>query len=228
MLLFAVPGASGQGLGDDRRGVAVIASDSLVPSGVGGAKRSLADASAIGGDRVPEGVGAGLRVATLRGLTADWDVTIRAPLVTSIREGDVMLASFWARCHESMTGEGVIQFVFERSGKPYNKSALVRFGVREQWKRFHVPFVADDGYGVGEAHATFHLGFNGQVVELAGLEVVNFRDTASLGELPRTRADYAGRAADAPWRAEAERRIDRLRKADLVVTVTGAAGNPVP
>jgi GH35 family endo-1,4-beta-xylanase len=39
---------------------------------------------------------------------------------------------------------------------------------------------------------------------------------------------YAGAEPNAPWRAEAVTRIDAIRKADLRVTVTDAAGNPVP
>ena len=41
-------------------------------------------------------------------------------------------------------------------------------------------------------------------------------------------ATYDGRDADAAWREAARRRIQRHRMADLVVTVTGAGGKPVP
>jgi len=40
-------------------------------------------------------------------------------------------------------------------------------------------------------------------------------------------ATYDGRAADAAWRQAARARIERHRKADLVVAVTGADGKPV-
>ena len=38
---------------------------------------------------------------------------------------------------------------------------------------------------------------------------------------------YAGQAADAPWRAAADARIEQYRKGDLAVTVIDAAGHPV-
>jgi len=41
-------------------------------------------------------------------------------------------------------------------------------------------------------------------------------------------ATYAGRDPDGPWRDAARRRIRQHRMADLVVTVTDAAGKPVP
>ena len=40
--------------------------------------------------------------------------------------------------------------------------------------------------------------------------------------------DYQGREANAPWRTEAESRIDRFRKADLAIVVTDNAGRPLP
>src|ERR1044071_8910683 len=39
---------------------------------------------------------------------------------------------------------------------------------------------------------------------------------------------YKGREANAAWRKEAEARIERSRKADLSLTVTDAAGQPLP
>ena len=209
-------------------GIPVIAPHALTPDAVRGAHRDRTAVSALPPAALPEGVSRGVRIATTTGLTADWDVVAPAPLTAAIQKGDVMLATFRARCEQSTTGEAAVQFAFERSGEPYNKSAFVRFGVREHWTTFHVPFVADDDYAPGEAHATFHLGFNGQTLDLADLTVVNYRDTQALADLPRTDISYAGRAADAPWRAEADARIERHRKADLTVTVTDAAGQPVP
>ena len=45
--------------------------------------------------------------------------------------------------------------------------------------------------------------------------------------MPHTRLVYEGHEADAPWRARAAERIDRLRKGDLSVTVAGADGRPL-
>src|SRR4051812_32183009 len=39
--------------------------------------------------------------------------------------------------------------------------------------------------------------------------------------------DYKGREADAPWRKEAQARIDKFRKADLSIVVNDATGKPV-
>lgn len=212
-------------------GTPVIGAGTLTPAAVEGGHADRVTATALGADALPAGVSngqRGLRVVTTDGLTADWDAVTRAPLTVAIKKGDVLLATFRARCEKSMTGEAVVQFAFERSGEPYNKSAFVRFGVRENWTTFQVPFAADDDYAPGEAHATFHLGFNGQALDLVDLTVVNYKDTQTVAGLPRTDLNYPGRAADAPWRAEADARIDKHRKADLTVTVTDADGQPLP
>jgi endo-1,4-beta-xylanase len=46
-------------------------------------------------------------------------------------------------------------------------------------------------------------------------------------ELPRNRVQYSGGNADAPWRKEAEARIEKHRMADLRVVVKDSAGQPV-
>ncbi|MEO0514146.1 MAG: endo-1,4-beta-xylanase [Planctomycetota bacterium] len=235
LTLLALMGlTAGDVLANDSRvavpdgGQLIIAVDTLTPAAVEGDKMALAEIQSIPATELPTNVSVGLRVGTPAGFTADWDVVTRAPLRKAIRKGDVMLATFQARCHESMTGEAVIQFAFERNGEPYNKSAYMRFGVRETWTTFYVPFIVDDNYAPDEAHATFHMGFDGQVVDLADLRVVNYRDTLTLTDLPRSEVNYAGRAADSPWRAEADARIEKNRKADASITVRDADGQPIP
>src|SRR6266446_3502414 len=39
--------------------------------------------------------------------------------------------------------------------------------------------------------------------------------------------NYKGREADAPWRKEAQARIDKFRKGDLSIVVNDATGKPV-
>lgn len=209
-------------------GVPVVDTSTLTPAAVEGGHTDRVTATALSANQLPAGVSAGVRIVTTTGMTADWDAVTRAKLTTAIKKGDVLLATFRARCEKSMTGEAAVQFAFERAGEPYNKSAFVRFGVREHWTTFHVPFEADDSYAPGQAHATFHLGFNGQALDLADLTVVNYQDTQALTDLPRTDINYPGRDADAPWRAQAHARINQHRKANLTVTVTDAAGQPVP
>ena len=56
----------------------------------------------------------------------------------------------------------------------------------------------------------------------------NFGWPVKLDALSYTSSTYTGRAADAPWRNAAAERIEKIRKGDLTIAVTDAAGKPVP
>src|SRR5215216_180336 len=58
--------------------------------------------------------------------------------------------------------------------------------------------------------------------------VLDDDDRPSVAATLPLKLDYKGREANAPWRKEAEARIERSRKADLSLTVTDAAGQPLP
>ena len=49
----------------------------------------------------------------------------------------------------------------------------------------------------------------------------------NLASLPETRATYEGREADAQWRKDAQKRIERYRMAPVSVQVIDRAGKPV-
>jgi GH35 family endo-1,4-beta-xylanase len=158
-----------------------------------------------------------------------WDVQLRLGTTAPVDKGDVLLASFWLRCDHSLSGEAVTEFVFERAGKPYNKSAERLVSASGTWKQLFISFVADDHYEPGQANILFRLGYNvPQSFELAGLSVRNFKHRVALADLPSTPIDYVGHAPDAQWRQAAAERIERIRKGELTVSVVDAAGRPVP
>ncbi len=68
--------------------------------------------------------------------------------------------------------------------------------------------------------------YDPQVVEVGGTELLSYGREMDIARLPRTRLRYEGQAADAAWRAAAQQRIEKYRKADLTVTVLDAEGKP--
>ena len=72
------------------------------------------------------------------------------------------------------------------------------------------------------------MGYDRQTIDLGGVEVFNYESKLKLDDLPATKVTYVGRAADAPWRAEALQRIERIRKGNLDIDVTDAQGAPIP
>lgn len=140
-----------------------------------------------------------------------------------VKKGDVLLATFFVRAVEggqAETGEARTEFVFERTSAPHTKAVTLGVAIpRGQWRRIDVPFKAVEDLAANQARISFRLGYVPQVFELASVSLVNYQNKVALKDLPRTRASYAGREPDAPWRKEALARIEKIRKGDLRVNV---------
>ena len=159
-----------------------------------------------------------------------WDIQFQFRTTKKIEKNDVLWARFYARTLSSKTesGEGHIHAIFEKAGPPHDKSLSCDLTLGRPWQEIFLPFTAQGTYEAGKAGAGFHLGIGEQSVEVADFELYSFGKGYDMQSLPRTRISYAGQAPDAPWRAAAEARIEKHRKADLAVTVTDAAGSPLP
>lgn len=189
----------------------------------GAVKFATVDAAGPGFARV-------LRIETTRDLSPAWAVEVRRGLGRAVQKGDVALVRFFARAVASAdeTGAGQMRVVVQQAGADYTKSLESTVTMRAEWQEFLLPFVWADSYRGGEVELAFGFGFKRETIELGGIEVLNFGRRIDPAALPRTRFTYAGREADAPWRAEALARIEQLRKSDFVIAVKDAAGAPVP
>jgi GH35 family endo-1,4-beta-xylanase len=161
--------------------------------------------------------------------TNNWDVQLFAKTPTAVDKGDVLLATLYFRAEwaPQESGEGESEFVFELASDPYTKSVTYPLRASRDWKKIHVPFVAAQAYAPGAAQMILRLGYQKEIVEFGGVTVENFGKKLALVDLPVTTITYRGMESDAPWRAAAADRIDKLRKAPLSVVVTDAAGKPV-
>ena len=171
-----------------------------------------------------------LRCATTTRPAHSWDIQFQFRTTRKVEKGEVLWARFYARTlsTKSESGEGRVTAIFEKAGPPNTKSLDRDLDFGREWKELCLPFKALDTYEAGKASAGFHLGTQEQVVEIADFAVYSFGIGYDLKRLPHTKVAYAGQAADAPWRAAADARIEQYRKGDLAVTVTDAAGRPVP
>ena len=161
--------------------------------------------------------------------THSWDIQFQFKTTRKIEKGEVLWARFFARTVSTKTesGEGRICAIFERGSAPNEKSLDFDVDLGHDWKEYFFPFKSRESYEPGKAGSGFHLGTQEQTVEIANFEVYSFGKGFDMQRLPRTKASYAGQAADAPWRAAADARIEKIRKGDLTVAVTDASGHPV-
>jgi endo-1,4-beta-xylanase len=168
-----------------------------------------------------------MRIQTLPGALGEYNVTAIAPVVGPVKRGDVLLAHFWMRCENSMTGEGYTTFCFELNHPEFNKAAQFNISAGREWKEVFVPFVSPRNFADGQARIAFWVGYDRQTIDLAGVEVFNYDSKVKLDDLPATKVTYVGRDSNAPWRAEALQRIERIRKGNLDIEVADAQGAPI-
>ncbi|RIV27283.1 hypothetical protein DYU11_02935 [Fibrisoma montanum] len=166
-----------------------------------------------------------------------WNASMSLPTSASIASGDRLLLVFWARTESAngvstatdSTRFGLAVFAFEKKSGNFRKDLnFEQRVVGGRWKRYVLPFTAGEAYPVAGAGLGFQLGFQQQTVQVGGVALLNFGQNPPV-QLPTvSHSEYAGMEDSAPWRAEANERIDRYRKANLAVKVTSQRGQVLP
>ena len=159
------------------------------------------------------------------------DLKLGGKIKEPILKGDILLLSFYIRCTKS-TDESALGRCY-LAGQANHPNRSVSLFVKtivatKKWKQIQIPFTApinnEAGYSI-----TFRLGgTKPQTLQIAKLEVVNYRKKFELDKLPSSETHYLGMEPDAPWRKAAAKRIEQYRKADLQIIVVDRNGKPVP
>jgi len=144
----------------------------------------------------------------------------------AVAKGDLILAEFWIRCAESANGECVTRLSIQGDGPEQARIASRAELAKKDWRRARMALTAASGAAAGGYSIDFLMGQQRQTVEIAGISLERYpagTTAASLGIVE----PYEGASPDAAWRKAAAERIDKIRKAPIVVTVTDASGQPV-
>ncbi len=157
-----------------------------------------------------------------------WEPQAVVPIPIPVRKNDVLLAIFRARNPDTADGaDAYTELVIERAGEPYDKCLAYATTTGSEWLLHFVPFKSPADFAAGEWCLLFRAGERKQTFQVADIRLLNFAGQVSLADLPRLPPTYAGMAPDAPWRAEAMARIERIRKGNLTVQVTDTRGRPL-
>lgn len=169
------------------------------------------------------------RLSTKEDIGTSWNLQVVAPCPIPVGTGDVLYAEFWMRSVSggAESAEGRSGFIFEFVGDPWTKSAEVDLAAGREWKRYQIPFEVKVPTGAKGSQIGFRMGFPKQAVEIGGFKLLHYGQKVKLSALPKTKATYPGREADAPWRKAALDRIEKIRKSNLRVTVVDGKGQPV-
>jgi endo-1,4-beta-xylanase len=158
-----------------------------------------------------------------------WEVEGKVPVPVALTTGETLLIRLWLRAVHTRaeSGDVTIGVNLQKSGPDWYKPFNQGISANRDWREVLLPFTLDRDFPASGAELALHLGDREQELELGGVEVWSFGTKLKPSQLPRMRITWAGMEPDAPWRAEAEARIERLRKGDLTVRVIDAAGKPV-
>lgn len=176
-----------------------------------------------------QGSGQAVEIRTLRPAANPWDLQLQTPLLAPIAEGDICLLQFRLRAVSSSaeTGEAKAMVYVQKNQPDWEKAFSVVASAGSTWRDFSFPFTSPGAFAAGQTSLCIGAGFRPQAFEIAGLTLANYGKSVSLAELPRSRNTYRGIEPDAPWRREAQQRIERIRKVDVTVAVVDTTGNPV-
>ena len=170
-----------------------------------------------------------LHVQIKREMEKGWDCQLSTPSTTEFKYGDYGLAVVVMRGKSLNNAAAKAVVIFERSSAPWDKALTQEIELNDKWQTFFLPFRIKSGkaFRPGEMQLGLNLGYGRQDVDVAEVKCYNFGSQIDPALLPCKKITYQGREPEAPWRKEAERRIEELRKGQITVKVTDAQGKPV-
>lgn len=169
---------------------------------------------------------------------AFYDIRMRCWDTLPVAKGDLLVATFWMRTVSTAVGRGLAAVVMEKGAPPWTKSVMRTVTAGSDWTRHQIAFRSSEDYSAPGAEGrtlwrpdTYNLGiwltFPPQEIQIGGFDIRNYGPIANPADLGVDLRPYEGHEPDAAWRREAAERIERIRKADLTVAVTGPDGAPL-
>lgn len=173
-----------------------------------------------------------VRVEITRQPNAIWDMQLRTQIQHNIRKGDIIYLTFWAKgfAIDSEFGECSFMTGLELNRAPWSRIFTIRpkLLIGRPWRKFQRVYKSNLDLNPKTGAFSFQFGLEPQTFEIGGVELYNYGQDADISKFPVVKPElYAGHEPDAPWRAEAAERIEKIRKADLEVIVEDSNGNPI-
>ncbi len=154
----------------------------------------------------------------------------------TFNEGDTGVIRFKARSLDASndTDSASLQVLYERSSD-WNKMGSEQFEIKyNEWNTYYVylhgrPMGAakDAVWPASKSQIKFNIGGLPQTIQIADFELIYYGQTVKIETLNPEIGTYHGMEADALWRKEALRRIEKHRKDAVEVTVVDRSGTPI-
>ncbi len=147
-----------------------------------------------------------------------------------IAQGDVVLVSITMRNINSAYDENncSVELVYEQRETPWDKFLRATISAGQTWSTYYAYFTAKQDLKANEMKMVIRLGGRPQLFEIGDFTMINYKKSATVEQMPAASYDaYEGIEPDAPWRKEADERIEKFRKGDMKVKVIDESGSPV-
>jgi endo-1,4-beta-xylanase len=162
--------------------------------------------------------------------TEPWGVNLKTPFFPAIKKDDLIHIEFEMRCVSTKSAEKMGNF---RAYLQVDKGPWEGLGefassipADSLWRKYHVSGKATKDFPADIVNMGWHLAIVEQVLEVRHVFGTNHGDKP-LSVIPINPVDYVGRTVTAPWRAEADRRIEQHRKGVLSVSVVDKTGKAI-
>ena len=158
-----------------------------------------------------------------------WDLEARVQPRARLAKGEAILVRFYARTLQTRdeSGQGLLSVSLGETRPPWTGQFSRTFSVGSQWQPFVLRGTVSKNYGKGRLALKLSFGLAPQIIEVGGIEILSYGTATKAATLPETRATYAGREANAPWRVAAQARIRQLRMAPFQIGISDRTGKPI-
>jgi hypothetical protein len=109
-----------------------------------------------------------------------WNIQISDTSSGPIRKDDVLMVTFYGH---AVSGPGKVAFAVEQNAEPFEKAFTKEIVLHRHWSLFRVPFRSLHDLNTDQVGVNFQLGYAKQTIELADVQLINYRNTASLDDL---------------------------------------------
>lgn len=167
-------------------------------------------------------------IDVLRSHENGYNVLVHSPAnKIAIKENDQIVMTAKVRVIGDRADEGNVG-LYGESAVDSKKAFLggIIYPTREL-KTFRRHYLSPIDFEIGEFRLSIHLGLKSQTLELHELSAEVYPADFDIDKIPMDQLTWPGRSLDAPWRVEANQRIETIRKQDAKIVVNDAEGNAI-
>ncbi|MEM6687783.1 MAG: endo-1,4-beta-xylanase [Planctomycetota bacterium] len=158
-----------------------------------------------------------------------WAVVMHTGTNTKpLLKGDRLLCEISARVTGERTEYGNLRIATESAVKHKQGYAGDQIELTTKKKTYRFTVTCPGDYDAGEYRIALHLAQIPQVVDIYAVSMERYDADTPTSQLNISPISWRGQEEDAPWRIQAQKRIEEFRKQTLKIIITDDLGNPVP